>query len=292
MIVEDVRNLKTASPDELGQLVAHTAQLLERSVGLAAGGAKLSFLARRLEAEVGTRGVTPLRELLRRADLGEHKALLALRNLVTVNYSSFWRESAHWAILAEHLRLKFLAGKPVRLWSAACASGEEAYSMAMVASDVAQMLETLPTDWRILASDIDTDALADAAAGRYTAAALGKLPELQRTRYLTALRDNGRTQWQVNAALGAHLDFIRFDLAQPNWPVPHGAPFDVIFLSNVLIYFDKPVQARILENAANCLRADGILLTSRSEGQLSLATEWLKPCGDCAYIPLATQRRT
>ena len=278
--------------DELTTLAARTAQLLERSVGLAAGGAKPGFLLRRLTAEMERHGAAHVRELLERAEQGDPQAVLAVRNLATVNYSCFWREAAHWPILAEHLRLRFLAGQPVRLWSAACASGEEAYSMAMVAADVARTLVGVTPDWRILASDIDTGALAAAQLGQYADPALGELPAAQRTRYLTPLPGGRGHHWQVAPALRAHIDFLRFDLAQRHWTLPHGAPFDVIILSNVLIYFDKPVQAQILENIAAGLRPDGILLTSRSEGQLGVAAAWFKACGDCAYILAATAPRS
>ena len=282
---------QTASPDELSTLLVRTVQLLERTVGLAAGGTRQSFLARRLAAEVERRGLVPVSELLGRAEQGEAGALLDLRNLVTVNYSCFWREAAHWPILSEHLRLRFRAGQPVRLWSAACARGEEAYSMAMVAADVVLILAGIQTDWRILASDIDTDALSAAAPGLYSDAALGELPAAQRARYLMSVGSKGGPHWQVIPTLRSHIDFMRFDLAQPVWTTPPGAPFDAISLSNVLIYFDKPLQTRILENAASCLRPDGILLTSRSEGNLGLAGPRLKACGDCAYILAPTARR-
>lgn len=285
-------NRHRTSPDAHSVLLARTMLVLERSVGLAAGGSKPGFLARRLAAEVEAHGLSNLTELLQRAEEGEAAAVLALRNLVTVNYSCFWREAAHWPILAEHLWIRFRSGTPVRLWSAACASGEEAYSMAMVAADVALELPVMTSDWRILASDIDTEALAAAAQGRYAEAALGGLPVAQRSRYLKPLLHHGQHYWQVAPALRSHIDFIRFDLAQPLWPRPPGAPFDAIFMSNILIYFDKPVQARILENAASCLRPNGILLTSRSEGNLGLAGSRLKACGDCAYILAPTARRT
>ena len=279
------------SPDTLSVLLARTMQVLERCIGLAAGGSKPSFLARRLAAEVEARGISPLSDVLRRAEQGETAAVLALRNLVTVNYSCFWREAAHWPILTEYLWLRFRAGTPVRLWSAACASGEEAYSMAMVAADVALEFPGIPTDWRILASDIDTEALAVAAEGRYSEAALGDLPVAQRSRYLRPQLHHGQPDWQVLPELRSHIDFMRFDLAQPLWPDPPGAPFDVIFMSNVLIYFDKPLQTRILDQAASCLQPNGILLTSRSEGNLGPAGSRLKACGDCAYILAPTARR-
>jgi len=175
----------------------------------------------------------------------------------------------------------------VRLWSAACASGEEAYSVAMAVSELTASLTIPPTtcDWRILASDIATAALAMAAIGQFPETALGELPAPLRERYLRPLSQGSKAGWEVIPELRARIDFQRFDLAQPHWPPLRGAPFDLIFLNNVLIYFDKPLQARILENLAPSLKPDGILLTSRSEGRLPLAAPWFKARGDCAYTP-------
>ena len=273
--------------DELDALVARTARLLETLTQLPGGGTRLSSLQRRLSAEIECRGLTALRDLLARAETGEATALVELRNRVAVNYSCFWREPAHWPILTEHLRPKLLAGARVRLWSAACASGEEAYSAAMAVSELTTSLTIPPRtcDWRILASDIATAVLTAAASGHFPETALGALPAQLRERYLRPLTQGGKAGWEVIPELRARIDFQRFDLAQPRWPPLRGAPFDLIFLNNVLIYFDKPLQARILENLAPCLRPDGILLTSRSEGRLPLAEPWFKARGDCAYTP-------
>ena len=280
-------NQQELNPDELDALVGRAARLLETLTALPQGGTRPNFLRRRLGTEIECRGLATLRDLLGRAETGEAAALIELRDRVAVNYSCFWREPAHWPILTEHLRPKFLAGARVRLWSAACASGEEACSMAMAVTELAATLGNPPeaNDWRILATDIATAALATAASGHYPESALGKLPARLRDRYLRPLTRDGQAGWQVRPELRAHIDFQRFDLAQPHWPPIPGAPFDLIFLSNVLIYFDKPMQARVLEHLAPCLKPDGILLTSRSEGRLPLAAPWFKARGDCAYTP-------
>ena len=268
-------------------LVARTARMLQLRSGIAAGGAKPGFLARRIRSELASHGRHRYADLLRRAEQDEPGAFQALRNLLTIKYSRFWREPAHWPILGEHLRLKFLADAPVRLWSAACARGEEAYSMAMVAAEVQASLPGLECDWRVLASDVDTDALASTASATYSRSSLGDLPARLRARYLVEQSGRSEPAWQVTEALRDRVDRLHFDLTRPEWPALPGAPFDVIFLSNALIYFDRTVQARVLGNAAACLRPDGILLTGRSEGRLTHAAPWLKACGDCAYIPAA-----
>lgn len=276
-------------PDQAASLLLRTTEVLSRAVGLPGGGIKPGSLARRLATQVSHLGLPRLLGLLTQTEQGDTQALATLRTLLTVNYSCFWREPQHWPILREHLQLKLSQGQAVSLWSAACADGEEAYSMAMVTSDVAGQTGHEGASWRILASDIDTQALATARQGLYPPSALGELPALLRTRYLRPVRRSGHELWQVLPALQAGIDFRYFDLTPAEWPALPGQPFDVIFLSNVLIYLAKPIQMRILEHTAACLRPDGIVLTSRSEGRLD--SPHLRACGDCAYILAPATRR-
>ena len=261
-------------------LVERTLRVLALADRAATDGAQPRALARRIAAEARRVGPGPLGALLDRVERGDADALQSLRALLTVKYSRMWREPAHWPILAEHLRLRFATDAPVRIWSAACAHGEEAFTIAMVAAEVAESLPGRRCDWRILATDLDSTALAAAREGVVQDAALGDLPQRLHARHLARAGD----AWRVDPALLAHIDFARFDLTEPRWPEPPGAPFDAIFLANVLIYFDRAVQASVLANAAACLTRDGILLTARAEGGLAAADGRLKACGPCAYI--------
>jgi chemotaxis protein methyltransferase CheR len=271
-------------------LLDRVAAQLERMSGVADGGAKRAFLATRLAAELRTRGEAALIALLERAERGDSSADMSLRNMLTVNYSCFWREPEHWPILAEHLRLRFEARAPVRMWSAACARGEEAWTMALVAAEVATELAQLAPGWTILGSDIDTVSLDAARAGRYANEDLGSLPDRLREQLILAGRPNAPRR-EVPAALRQHVEYKYLDLARADWQPPQEAPFDAIFLSNVLIYFERATQERILKNVAGCLRPDGIVFTSRVEGNLGLATRQLKAAGNCTYITARTARR-
>ncbi len=263
---------------------------LERMSGVADGGAKRTFLATRLAAELQTRGEAALIALLERSERGDSSADMSLRSLLTVNYSCFWREPEHWPILAEHLRLRFEAGAPVRMWSAACARGEEAWTMALVAAEVATELAQLAPRWTILGTDIDSVSLDAARAGRYAIEDLGSLPDRLREQLILAGRPNTPRR-EIPAALRPHVEYQYLDLARADWQPPQGAPFDAIFLSNVLIYLERATQERILKNIAGCLRPDGIVFTSRVEGNLGLAIRQLKAAGNCTYITARTARR-
>ena len=271
-------------------LLDRIAAQLERMSGVTDGGAKPAFLATRLATEVHAHGEAGLIALLERAERGDSSADLSLRGLFTVNYSRFWREPEHWPILAEHLRLRFKARAPVRMWSAACARGEEAWTMALVAAELATELAHLEPRWTILGSDIDTVSLDAARAGRYANEDLGSLPDRLREQLILAGRPNAPRR-EVPAALRQHVEYKYLDLARADWQPPQEAPFDAIFLSNVLIYFERATQERILKNVAGCLRPDGIVFTSRVEGNLGLATRQLKAAGNCTYITARTARR-
>lgn len=273
-------------------LLARTSAQLLATSGVPDAGIKHDVLASRIAEALIARGGASLCALLDRAENGDEPARHELRNLLTINYSRFWREPEHWPILAEHLCLRIRTGEPTRLWSAACAHGEEAWTIALVAAEVASRFPQFSPgwDWQVLGTDIDTRALASASAGRYMTEELGSLPPRMRA-YLLPGGTPTRPHWAVPPALLPRVGFSVFDLARPEWTPPAGAPFDAIFLSNVLIYHDRETQERILHNIADCLRPDGILFTSRIEGNLGLATARLKAAGSCTYITARTARR-
>ncbi len=279
------------TPEAIERLVERTSLQLQQMSGVADGGIKRGFVASRLAVEVRLRGEHSLSGLLDRAEGGEAEAQHALRDLLTINYSSFWREPEHWPILAEHLCLRIQARAPLRVWSAACARGEEAWTAALVAAEAASHFVAFDPAWEVLGTDIDTASLDAAIAGRYADEDIGALPERLRSQLL-ATGSTGAARWDIPADLREHVRFRHLDLARADWQPPAEAPFDAIFLSNVLIYFDRAAQERILQNVAGCLRPEGILFTSRTEGNLGLATRQLKAVGTCTYITARTARRS
>lgn len=273
-------------------LLARISAQLHRISGIPDAGIKHGVVASRVAEALAERGEPALLSLLDEAERGDDEACRGLRNLLTVNYSRFWREAEHWPILAEHLCLRIREDGPTRLWSAACARGEEAWTMALVAAEVASRFPDLAArwDWRVLGTDIDTPSLEAAATGRYSEDDLGALPPRMR-RHLRMTGNGITPRMEIPESLRGHVGFRPFDLARPEWERPPEAPFDAIFLSNVLIYFDRESQSRILCNAADCLKPDGILFTSPIEGNLGLGGARLKAAGRCTYITARTARR-
>lgn len=214
-------------------------------------------------------------------------------NCITTNMTSFFREIHHF----DHLRDSVLpvlqerarTGHPrrLRVWSAGCSTGEEPYSIAMAClnfwgSSAAQW------DLRILASDIDTEVLARAAAGRYPADQLDNIPQEQlRTHFL-----RGRGDWtgfcQIRPEVRQLVVFRQLNLMEDPWPIR--AQFDLIFCRNVLIYFDHPTKNRIISRLADTLTDDGTLFIGHSESA-DTTTTGLMSLGNTTYRRRAGTRR-
>ncbi|MGX1785777.1 CheR family methyltransferase [Bosea sp. NPDC055332] len=187
-----------------------------------------------------------------------------LINAVTTNHTAFFRERHHF----DHLRKDVLprliqerAGRRgrIRIWSAACSSGEEPYSIAATSRDVIGHRSDL--DFRILATDIDTDILDRAAAGLYPADQFDRLPADLRP--LLKLEGQGaRGEARIAEDLKRLIAFKRLNLIE-RWPMK--GPFDVIFCRNVFIYFDTPTKAAILDRYVALLQPGGFLYLGHSE---------------------------
>jgi chemotaxis protein methyltransferase CheR len=188
----------------------------------------------------------------------------AFTNALTTNLTSFFREAHHFPILARHATASRKPGAgPLSVWCCASSTGEEPYSIAMTLHEA---LGVRAKDARILATDVDTQVLAKAETGMYAADGVKALAPERLRRFF--LRGTGAHAGQVKVRpeLQAITTFGRVNLMDPQWPlVKQHAPFDAIFCRNVMIYFDKPTQGRLLERFAPLLKPDGILFAGHSE---------------------------
>ncbi|GAB4510837.1 MAG: protein-glutamate O-methyltransferase CheR [Sulfuricaulis sp.] len=195
----------------------------------------------------------------------EGMELMAMINSITTNKTDFFREPHHFHFLTEQVFPAYKQNpnreRPLRMWSAASSTGEEAYSLAMTA------LEAMPSfneqDIRILATDIDTDVLSRAASGVYSRTQAKQIPEALLRRYF--LRGQGAHAGEVMAKplLKSLIQFHWLNLQEDPWPMHE--KFDVIFCRNVLIYFDKPTQQKLFQRMAGALKKDGYLMLGHSE---------------------------
>ena len=178
-------------------------------------------------------------------------------DLLTTNETYFFREPRHFEFLRDRVLPGHSRRRPFRLWSAACSSGEEAYSAAMLLSDTLGK-----SGWEILASDISTEVLGKARAGRYPMARTDKIPQECLKRY--CLRGIGEAEGSlmVDPGLRSKVDFRQINL---NTRLPDVGLFDVIFLRNVMIYFNAETKQQVVARLRACLRPGGYLIIGHSE---------------------------
>lgn len=194
----------------------------------------------------------------------------ALIDLISTNYTQFFREGDHFEFLQRNI-LPELASerRTLRVWSAACASGEEPYSLAIVLAECFRN-RALP-DWQVNASDISKRMLAQAQRGVYEAKHV-KLPSRDwLPRYFQKGVGEYAGFYRVKPELQKKLSFHRINLFQPEYPVPHGQ--DVIFCRNVMIYFDSPSQEALVQRLTRQLARGGYLVVGHSESLLGIKHE-------------------
>lgn len=226
-----------------------------------------SRLSRRLQA-LNLKSFFSYYKLLQ-ADDGEE--LVHFINAMTTNLTAFFREPHHFELLEQkllpQLLIKKQATRRLRIWSAGCASGEEAYSTAMV------LKEIVPVNWdvKILATDLDSQVLEKGKLGIYEKDKITGMSPTRLHRWFKRGSGANIGQVQVIPELQFLVTFKHLNLMH-KWPM-HG-PFDIIFCRNVVIYFDKDTQKVLFERFANILDNNGYLLIGHSENLFQLSTRF------------------
>jgi chemotaxis protein methyltransferase CheR len=201
-------------------------------------------------------------------------------NALTTNLTSFFRESHHFDMLAAHVRKHAHERRPLRIWCSAASTGEEPYSLAMT---MIEALGSLTPDVSIIASDIDTGVLSTARAGIYPDQRVEQLELARKKNFF--LRGKGAQigNVRVRQELQAFIEFRQINLLDADWGITPG--LDVIFCRNVMIYFDKPTQSKILERMIKLLRPDGLFFAGHSESFVH-ATHLVKLIERTVYRPV------
>ena len=182
-------------------------------------------------------------------------------NALTTNVTAFYREEHHFETLAAYARTHAGAG-PLRVWSAGCSTGEEPYTIAMCLAEALGSASAFD----VLATDLDTQVLATARDAVYPLQSALKLPAERQKRFF--LRGTGRFEGRarVRREIASHVEFRRVNLMDREWPVTAG--LDAIFCRNVMIYFDKPTQARLIERFAALVKPHGLFFAGHAESLL------------------------
>jgi len=225
-------------------------------------------LARRLRA-LNLRSFREYRELLA-SDADE---VVQLCNAITTNLTAFFREPHHF----DHLRdevLKPLALRPpasrrFRIWSAACSTGEEPYTLAMTVLEA--MGDTRGWDLRILATDLDSDVLGKASRGVYLEDRLRTLGAERKRKFFTPTAGAREPSFTVTPSLRQLITFKQLNLMHP---FPMKGPLDVIVCRNVLIYFDKATQGDLVGRMARLQRPGDLLYLGHSESLFKVSNDY------------------
>lgn len=199
--------------------------------------------------------------------------LVQMIDVVSTNFTSFFRESSHFDLLLNRTLPELIASdrrkREISLWSSACSSGEEPYTMAMV---VAGFLEQHPGwTFRLMATDISTKVLAQAQRGIYPDDRIAKVPSLYLKRYFQKGVGNSAGYVKVKETLRRHMTFSRFNLMHE---FPWREELDIIFCRNVMIYFNRETQQELVAKFHRALVPGGYLFIGHSESIASLKHEF------------------
>jgi chemotaxis protein methyltransferase CheR len=250
--------------------LAELAALIEEASGNVIPPGHYQFLgetAKRRAASLRLAGVTAYVGALARGELpGEWSRLLPH---VTVKESFLFRHPQHFAALATTILPRLAAVRAGRrslaVWSAGCARGEEPATLAIV---LAECRELAGWEWRILATDVDEEALAAAAAGRFGERAVAGVPGDLLARHLLRRGE----AYELSPVLARHIEYRALNLVREPLALPPAA-FDLIFLRNVLIYFRPEVQRRVAAAVARALAPDGYLFLGPAETLWQVASD-------------------
>ncbi len=231
-----------------------------------------SRLARRLRA-TGIDSFGRYLDDLEAGRLGEEWE--SFTNALTTNLTSFFREAHHFPLLAEHL--KKLNDGPITIWCSASSTGEEPYSIAMTACEA---FNTLSPPVQIIATDIDTNVLTTGANGVYGIERLDKMAPERARRFFLRGRGDQEGLARVRPELRQLVTFRQLNLLSDKWPLT--GQFDVIFCRNVMIYFDKATQRKILSRFVPLMKPHALLFAGHSENFLYVS-DALKLRGKTVY---------
>ena len=242
------------------------AELIHSYSGIKMPTGKRTMLEGRLRRRMRVLGIPRLDAYCRFLfeDDGLETEIVHLMDAVTTNKTEFFREPAHFEFArASALPAMSRAGRPaIKAWSAACSTGAEPYTLAMVLED--HRRETRGAqDYSILCTDLSTEVLAEAVAGVFPEAMIEPVDQERRRRYLMRSRNSDSALVRIVPQLRAKLAFARLNLMDDTYPVERDQ--DMIFCRNILIYFDKPTQAAVVRRLCDHLRPGGFLFLGHSE---------------------------
>lgn len=247
-----------------------------RIAGIHLGDTRKEMVYSRLSREVRRLRLPSVAAYLDYLDKAGQHEWTRFVNVLTTNLTSFFREQHHFSILTEKVLPH--AGRPARIWSCGCASGEEPYSVAITCYEYSR---DDPAAVSILATDINTAILQQAEAGVFDRERVEGMSAERLRRFFLYGSGAYEGQVKVKSLLSQCISFRMLNLMQPAWNIE--GQFDAIFCRNVMIYFDKTTQYQILKRFVPLLRQPhGLLFAGHSEAFFN-AKDLFTPMGATTY---------
>jgi len=237
-------------------------KLVTATTGIIADDDKYTLYYTRLARRVRKLGLKNFTEYRNYLNANKEAELIELVNSVTTNLTAFFRENHHFEFLADSIIGKATKrrDRKIRIWSAGCSTGEEPYSIAIT------LAENIPDfkrwDIKILATDIDSNVVKKASAGVYEMARVDGMDKTHLKKYFKKGTGHNAGFVRVNDELRDMIDFSQLNLLH-QWPI--NDVMDCIFCRNVVIYFDKPTKAKLVDRFADLIKPSGYLLMGHSE---------------------------
>jgi len=256
-------------------------QLLKQEQGMDISMYADSFIEKSLEQRMQTTACVSPDDYCAHLEQNPAEGKL-FQNSLRNHFSQFFRNPLTFAVLEGVILPELIQRKKqkqrseIRIWSAGCAAGQEACSLAILLEEALGNIGPGLT-YRIFATDLDESQLEQARDGYYPAAALDNM-SLKRTRTWFTPQDDG---YRVRPALHKNLDFSTFDLLQKERGCPQASifgDFDLILCCNLLIYYRAKTQNAILDRFEGCLASGGILITGEAEHGLAMARHYREVC--------------
>lgn len=252
---------QTLSIDEFGKFQ----KLIYDEIGISLADHKRTLVQSRLRKWLNEFNLNSYEDLYKKIkDDQSGQMLILLINAITTNVTSFFREENQWIYLQEHINEIFnFKKKHIRIWSAACSSGQEPYTIIMFLKEHISDFDMWNV--KILATDISEDILSKAIKGIYTHKEVQGMPHNMLVKYFNTIEgDKGEELFVVKDELKKYITFRIFNLVTGNFTMFKNY-FDSIFCRNVMIYFDRPTQSSLLDNFSKLLNNTSRLFIGHSE---------------------------
>ncbi|HYC86417.1 MAG TPA: CheR family methyltransferase [Chryseosolibacter sp.] len=243
-----------------------------REYGIKLPANKKPMLESRLNKKVKSLGMENYRQFLEYifSDEGRHRELVNVIDLITTNKTDFFREPAHFQYLQQSFLpdyLKDYGYRSLNVWSAGCSTGEEPYTLLMVFEEFKKHQPFFT--YSLMASDISTRVIQASYNGIYHKDRIAEIPpDMKRTYFLRSKRIDDNLV-RVKPEFRKNITYRRINLMDNAYGIQN-ASLDIIFCRNVLIYFDKPTQEKVIRKFAACLRPGGLLFLGHSESLMGM----------------------